>query len=221
MQSIKLLLVLAIPFTINGCMIHHIDTHSTVCRDVEARQIHAMIPSEGGKQPIKFLIVPSITNWKYFGDEPISQDAFWVRITAFHHGRKWYNAHHGWTSGDEGIPMLYSTQYAYVENSDGDRVWAEPDIYLVSAVTSAKPDTSIGQGIIDINSDELHRRNRFNSPYGSVYIKFDTKPPQPGSDWIINLGKIKIGDELVNIPAHHLCTVEGSTDITWGVTFRP
>lgn len=220
MKTLKILFTLTILFIINGCSYHQMDSHSVVCSNLEIEAISAMLPDENGEiQKVDFKINPSITGWY---DEPIRTNAFWVRVTGHNKGRKWRTRHTGWKSGDEGIPMLYSTEYAYVEKPDGSMVPAASEMYFTNDKEATAPGKRIDQSVVDLNSDKLHFSNKVgNYMYPSIYIRFDTLPPVPGDEWVIHLGKVQIGDELIDIPSRRLCMREGFAYIDWGVSFRP
>lgn len=218
MKNLKRLFILASPLLLNACTIYHKDSHAILCRDESAKNFIVTVTDENGEpKPVKFTIVTDIANY----DEPILEKQFWARIAGFNRGRKWHTRHSGWESGDEPIPMYYSTEYAYVEKEDGTRVPALAEIREARTPQSSLPGWPFEETTIDINADELQYNRHGMLMYASVYIGFATPPPEPGDKWIIHFGKIQIGDELIDIPPRETCLYEGYTDVDLGMSFLP
>lgn len=218
MKNLKRLLILASPILLNACTIHQADSHARICFDREADDFTLTVPDKNGYlKPVTFTIVSDISN----RDQPINESTFWLRMTGYNRGRKWHTRHSGWESGDEGIPMFYSTKYTYVEKEDGTRVRAAPTIYRTADPDTSQPGRPFEKNLIDINTDELQYNRHGNVTYGNVYIHFDTPPPAPQSKWTIHLGKIQIGDELIDIEPRETCFFEGYESFHWGMNFLP
>lgn len=188
--------------------------HATVCRSVEAQYFQLNAPAINDKdiQKITFKLLPDISN----DDRPIDPLVFWIRITGFTDGRKSFQRGQ-WNAGDQGIPMLYSTEYAYIEKKDGTRIQAGHAIHLSSKKDPDQPGVALRDKVVDLNSDEIQLSNKHGwSLYGSVYIKFNTPPPLPLSQWKLHLGRIELGDKTVEIPVQSLCFNKGFSTTRWG-----
>lgn len=200
-----------------GCAHYETKDHATFCGNSGMVQFQRTIHAKNGQGIIKttFKVVPEISN----GDNPIDAQTFWIRLAGFTEGRKSFNRGH-WESGDDGIPMLYSTEYTYVELEDGTRISAEPDIYFSGRYDPDRPGAAIGSKTVDLNADaiQLTKNNGFYM-YGYVYIKFNTPPPLPTSHWKVHLGQIVLGNELTEIPERDICLAKGYSATVWGHFF--
>lgn len=200
-------LLVAILPSLSGCFSYYsINDHVSVCYDKRFSSFERQI--EGAT--VRFHFVAEIAN----RDEPIDKDVFWVRMVAWNEGRKSYMREHGrgfqWTDGKQGIPILYSTENAFVESDEGAVVHADPGLYFNDAAKRDKPGQWIKNGAVDINSDEIQRANKpGTSLYGRVYLRFKMLPPKPQAQWKLHLGRVSVDGQLVDLPVLNLCTIKG------------
>jgi hypothetical protein len=193
---------------LSGCISHYtIKEHVTVCYG-QASPFERKI----GEKTVKFRFEPEINNTY----DPIDEKVFWVAISGWNVERKSYQAQHGggykWSEGTEGIPMLYSTDLAYMESDDGTVVRADPGLYFSDTQDPDKPGRWIKNGIVDINSDDIQlTKKRGNYIYSSIYMRFNMPPPKPQAQWKIHLGRIFVDGQAVDIPPKSLCTIKGSS----------
>jgi hypothetical protein len=215
MNIIRPMLLMGLLFHLEGCSYSYvIKEHAEICWNKQANELVKSSSSTNGDKTIndvKFFLYPDISN----GDEPISKESFWVRITGFTEGRRIFRGGQ-WSDGAKSIPMLYSTEFAYIEFEDGSRAKAEGAIYSSSSKNPDHPGEVISERFVDLNSDEIQLSNKHNwSNYGSIYVKFYTRTPPPTARWKLHLGKITLGDEITEIPAHNPCYKEGSSGRVW------
>lgn len=218
MNPTKFCSILIISILLSGCIAKHtVKEHVYTCSAP-----NRFFTSEVDGKKTEFLFSPEITN----EDEPIDAEVFWVRIVAFNKDRKYYYRNRDgygmrWYDGAEAVPMLYSTEHAFIEADDGTVIKAAPGIYFADQRDHAKPGRWISTGMVNINSDEIQLSNKSgNSLYGRVYIKFDTKPPRPDAQWRLHLGRVNIKGESVALQPHDLCTRKGSSQWVYS-TLRP
>lgn len=206
--------VLTAPFFLASCAHYEAIDHARICGKTEAEQFQRTVRSKDGQGVVEatFILHPEISN----GDKPIDAQVFWIRIRGFTKGRKAFTRGR-WEGGTDGIPMLYSTEYAYVEKEDGTRISAEPEIRFSSKNDPDQPGEIVGATAVDLNSDQVQLTNKHGwSLYGSVYIKFNMPPPLPTSRWKVHLGRVALGGDQTEIPVQDICFTKGYSVTVWG-----
>jgi hypothetical protein len=197
-----------------NCAHYEAKDHARLCGKTEAEQFLRSVRLKDGQGVVEttFIAHPEISN----GDKPINAQVFWVRLRGFTKGRKAFTRSR-WEGGTGGIPMLYSTEFAYVEKEDGSRISAEPEIRFSSRSDPDQPGEIVGAKVVDLNSDEVQMTNKHGwSLYGDVYIKFNMPPPLPTSRWKVHLGRVVLGDNPTEIPEQYVCVAKGYSVTVWG-----
>ncbi|WP_189458150.1 hypothetical protein [Jeongeupia chitinilytica] len=94
--------------------------------------------------------------------------------------------------------ILYSPQGAYIEKESGERLIAKSELYVrnshAEGVPSDSCESSTPYSTLPVNTTNL------NNDKGGIILRFDTTPPTPSSRWILHLGQIAIGENLIEIP---------------------
>jgi len=101
-------------------------------------------------------------------------DELWIAIYAF---RRSYDGDPSYVARHD-VPMLYSTQDAYVKSENGNITKAYPEIYFSQ---KNGPIAADHQQMVNINVPQ------------TKYLRFNTLR-RPGSEWRLHLGKITIND---------------------------
>jgi len=115
------------------------------------------------------------------------------------------------TRGNPAIPIIYDSRQAYIDQGNGQRAYARPELFLGDDEIYDFPlanEKFRRPSPYDINSDEVHRRVpkvTNNDDYGSVYLAFNVDDRYKNASWVINLGEITMGGQKVTLPPMKLC----------------
>jgi hypothetical protein len=136
---------------------------------------------------------------------------YWIQITAFTKGRKSFAPNHNIPGEGVPQPIVYSSDGAYVDMGDGRKVHADLKLYLGDKKNTDLPSKEYLNSPANLNSDEVHSRSRDRSisAYQSIYLRFPVRPPVVDSAWVVHLGAVKLGHEIVELPKYSFRLYEG------------
>jgi hypothetical protein len=175
-------LLFCVAVLLTGCM-SKVPAKATLCltqtnSDVwKDGKTHLQIDESGQKYTFD-ISIEELTDGQYTIERP----GYWVMISGF----TW-----GAAAGEPSRPMMYDLKDTWVEVS-GEKHYAT-SILLGRHGISELP--------VDLNSRALHP----NGTTTPITVGFPLARPDIKQNWVVHMGQIRLGDEIVSLPEFHSC----------------
>lgn len=112
---------------------------------------------------------------------------------------------HDFSRRDSSVEVRFSPNTAYIEKENGERFIGDPKLYK----KPSKP-TPLEKGVeagdckdhsLQVHSGATAKKFTLNSP---AYFRFDTAAPDVNSRWMLNMGKVFVGDTEIQLPVKNI-----------------